>query len=129
MSVSEAGRKFCRGIAAGFAILFVASLHAQQYPAKPIRIISTTTAGWVNDTICRAYAGVISQASGQNVIVENRPGGGSIIGMQAPGGYTVAITTTEPLVYNPLLYVKLPYDAERDFYPANPKSGGMAPAN
>lgn len=88
----------------------------------------------MNDTIFRAYAGVISQASGQNVIVENRPGGGSIIGMQAlaaaaPDGYTVAITTTEPLVYNPLLYVKPPYDAERDSYPANPKSGGMAPAN
>ena len=66
-------------IAAGFSILFAASLHAQQYPVKPIRIISTTTAGRVNDTICRAYAAVISQASGQNVIVENRPGGGRII--------------------------------------------------
>lgn len=70
-------------IAAVFVILMDAPVHAQQYPAKPIRIISTTTAGGVNDTRCRAYAAVISQASGQNVIVENRPGRGSIIGMQA----------------------------------------------
>ena len=112
-------------------LLFAASLYAQQFPAKPMRIISTTSAGGVNDTICRAFAAAISQAAGQNVIVENRPGGGSIIGMQAlaaaaPDGYTVAITTTEPLVYNPLLYVKLPYDPDRDFIPVSQLSRGGA---
>jgi tripartite-type tricarboxylate transporter receptor subunit TctC len=116
-----------------FAALLLAPLHAQQFPSKPIRIISTTSAGGVNDTICRAYAASISQAVGQNVIVENRPGGGSIIGMQAlaasaPDGYTVAITTTEPLVYNPLLYTKLPYDPDRDFVAVSQISRGGAGA-
>src|SRR3954466_16428789 len=118
-----------------FLLACVAALpalsQAQQFPSKPIRIISTTSPGGVNDTICRAYASVIAQAVGQNVVVENRPGGGSIIGMQAlaasaPDGYTVAITTTEPLVYNPLLYTKLPYDADRDFIPVSQLSQGGA---
>jgi tripartite-type tricarboxylate transporter receptor subunit TctC len=102
---------------------------AQPFPAKPMRIISTTSPGGVNDTICRAYAGQLSQALGQPVVVENRPGAGSIIGMltlarSAPDGYTVAITTGEPLVYNPLLYTKLPYDPDNDFASVSQLSRG-----
>jgi tripartite-type tricarboxylate transporter receptor subunit TctC len=120
-----------RSIAVAAALALPSFVHAQAFPAKPMRIISTTSPGGVNDTICRAYAAAISQAVGQSVVVENRPGGGSIIGMQAlaaaaPDGYTVAITTTEPLVYNPLLYVKLPYDPDRDFIPVSQLSLGRA---
>jgi len=99
-----------------------AQTSVQAFPVKPLRIISTTAAGGVNDILSRAFAQAISQSVGQPVIVENKPGAGSIIGMttlaqSAPDGYTVALTTPEPLVYNPLLYVKLPYDAGRDFAP------------
>jgi tripartite-type tricarboxylate transporter receptor subunit TctC len=104
------------------AVALVSPASAQQFPSKPMRLISTTTAGGVNDTICRAFAQQISQNVGQPMVVENRPGAGSMIGMQAlakspPDGYTVALTTPEPLVYNPLLFTKLLYDPDNDFVP------------
>jgi tripartite-type tricarboxylate transporter receptor subunit TctC len=109
------------GVLAASALCAPNSL-AQQFPVKPIRIISPTAAGGVNDTMCRIYAQQISESVGQRVIVENRPGAGSMIGMQTlakspPDGYSVAVTTQEPLVYNPLLFTKLLYDPENDFLP------------
>jgi tripartite-type tricarboxylate transporter receptor subunit TctC len=93
---------------------------AQSFPLKPIRIIVPTSPGGLNDLLSRTLGQQIAESVGQPVLVENRPGGGSMIGMallakSPPDGYTVAITTAEPLVYNPLLYTKLPYDAEKDF--------------
>ena len=92
----------------------------QTYPAKPIRIIVPTPPGGANDTLTRHLAQVVSGNLGQPVITENRAGGGSMIGMLAlakspPDGYTLAITTAEPVIYNPFLYKELPYDADRDF--------------
>jgi tripartite-type tricarboxylate transporter receptor subunit TctC len=92
----------------------------QAFPVKPIKIIVPTSPGGLNDLLSRTLAQLLSESVGQSVLVENRPGGGSIIGMtalakSAPDGYTLAITTKEPLVYNPLLYTKLPYDADNDF--------------
>ncbi len=96
------------------------SILAQSYPAKPIRIIVPTSPGGLNDLLSRTLGKHIAESLGQAVLVDNRPGGGAMIGMSAlaksaPDGYTVAIATSEPLVYNPLLYVKLPYDADNDF--------------
>ena len=93
---------------------------AQSFPAKPIKIIVPTSPGGLNDLISRTLGQSISESVGQPVVVENRPGAGSMIGMLAlakspADGYTIAITTAEPLVYNPLLYTKMPYDAEKDF--------------
>jgi tripartite-type tricarboxylate transporter receptor subunit TctC len=93
---------------------------AQAFPAKPIRIIVPTSPGGLNDLLSRALGQYVSESVGQPVLVENRPGGGSMIGMafvakSQPDGYTLCITTKEPLVYNPLMYSKLPYDPERDF--------------
>jgi tripartite-type tricarboxylate transporter receptor subunit TctC len=93
---------------------------AQSFPVKPIKIIVPTSPGGLNDLLSRTLGQEISQSVGQPVITENRPGAGSMIGMLAlakspPDGYTVAITTAEPLVYNPLLYKTMPYDAEKDF--------------
>jgi tripartite-type tricarboxylate transporter receptor subunit TctC len=102
------------------ALLCACGAWAQPFPAKAIRIIVPTSPGGLNDLLSRALAQAVSESVGQPVVVENRPGGGSMIGMAAlakspPDGYTVAITTQEPLVYNPLLYTRLPYDAENDF--------------
>ena len=93
---------------------------AQAFPSKPIRVIVPTSPGGLTDLIARALATPVSKSVGQPVVVENRPGAGSIIGMTVlakspPDGYTVAITSSEPLVNNPLLYTRLPYDAENDF--------------
>jgi len=103
-----------------FCILWAPALLAQSFPVKPIRFIVPTSPGGLNDVIARALGQQISDSVGQPVLVENRPGAGSMIGMLAlakspPDGYTVAITTAEALVYNPLLYTKLPYDPENDF--------------
>ena len=110
----------------GAALLLLTSMaalppaQAQGYPSKPIKIIVPTSPGGLNDLLSRNLAQHVAESLGQPVVVENRPGGGSMIGMVAlakspPDGYTLAITTKEPLVYNPFLYSKLPYDAENDF--------------
>ncbi|MFM9971095.1 MAG: Bug family tripartite tricarboxylate transporter substrate binding protein [Burkholderiales bacterium] len=93
---------------------------AQSFPAKPIRIIVPTSPGGLNDLLSRGLAQQVSESIGQPVVVENRPGGGSMIGMQflsrsTPDGYTLGVTTKEPLVYNLFLYSKLPYDPDNDF--------------
>jgi tripartite-type tricarboxylate transporter receptor subunit TctC len=83
-----------------------------------------TSPGGLNDLTSRALAAQISDSIGQSVLVENRPGAGSMIGMSAlaksaPDGYTVGLTTGEPLTYNPLLFTRLPYDPDRDFAPVS----------
>jgi tripartite-type tricarboxylate transporter receptor subunit TctC len=104
------------------ALAAVPLLHAsaQNFPAKPVKIIVPTSPGGLNDAISRLLAQHVSESVAQPVLVENRPGAGSMIGMSAlakspPDGYTVAITTAEALIYNPLLYTKLPYDPDNDF--------------
>ena len=102
------------------ACLLLADASAQSYPNKPVRIIVPTSPGGLTDLLARNLGQAVAESLGQPVVVENRAGGGSIIGMVAlskspPDGYTVAITSKEPLVYNPLRYVKLPYDADTDF--------------
>lgn len=95
---------------------------AQAFPSKPIRIINPFAAGGLLDGTLRALAQQIGDSVGQQVVVENRPGGSTFIGMSAcaqaaPDGYTVCATTPDSLTYNPLLFTKLPYDAENDFAP------------
>ena len=109
-------------MAVAIAALGASLACAQQFPAKPIRIIVPTSPGGLNDLVSRSLGAQVSDSVGQPVLVENRPGAGSMIGMAAlakspPDGYTVGITTSEPLTYNPLLYTKLPYDRDNDFVP------------
>ena len=95
---------------------------AESYPAKPIRIIVSSSPGGVTDLLARTVGQLIGESMGTSVVVENRPGAGTLIGMTAcaraqPDGYTVCLTDNQSLVYNPLLYSRLPYDADRDFVP------------
>ena len=89
---------------------------------KPVRIIVAFAAGGPVDAMARTIAEPLSRALGRTVLVENRPGASSIIGMQAcakspPDGYTLCYTVADSLTYNPLLFKNLPYDAEKDFTP------------
>lgn len=98
----------------------VSTALAQSFPTKPLRFTVTLAAGAQTDRLARALAQQMSESVGQPIVVDNKPGGGSIVGMLAlakspPDGYSVVITTAEPLIYNPLLYTKLPYDPENDF--------------
>ncbi|MFM9969218.1 MAG: Bug family tripartite tricarboxylate transporter substrate binding protein [Burkholderiales bacterium] len=95
---------------------------AQAYPAKPVRIIVPFAAGGALDATARIVGTPMAESMGQPVIVENRPGGSSIIGMQAcarapADGYTTCFTVADSLSYNPHLFRDLPYDAEKDFAP------------
>jgi tripartite-type tricarboxylate transporter receptor subunit TctC len=95
---------------------------AQAYPTKPIRIIVPYPAGGGIDVISRVLGERLSQRLGQPVLVDNRPGGGTILAAEqvaraAPDGYTLMVTTDATLSVNPHLYSKLSYDPVKDFAP------------
>ena len=103
-------------------VLPCAPAFAQQWPAKPLRIIVPFPPGQGADIVGRLVAERLTAVLGQQVIVENRPGAGSMLGTEfaakAPGdGYTLLIGGTSALVINPHLYSKLGYDTLRDFAP------------
>lgn len=94
---------------------------AQQYPARPIRLIVTFAPGGAPDIVARILAAALDKPLGQSVIVENRTGANGIIGMQAvanaePDGYTI-LHTPPAFVINPSVYKTLPFDIVRDFAP------------
>jgi len=93
--------------------------HAQgAYPSKPIRMIVPLAPGGPSDTIARIVGARMTEALGQNIIVENRPGASGIIGTEAtaraPGdGYTIELVSNT-ISINPAVFKKLPYDFEKD---------------
>lgn len=95
---------------------------AAEYPVRVIRIILPQPAGGGTDTVARAIAQKLTDAWGQQVIVDNRPGANGIIGMELaakskPDGYTLLYGFTSVLTINPSVYKSLPYDTLRDFAP------------
>jgi tripartite-type tricarboxylate transporter receptor subunit TctC len=95
---------------------------ATGFPDRPIRIVLPTSAGSGVDITARAIAQKLSEAWGQQVIVDNRPGANGIIGMEAvakakPDGYTLLQGFTSALTINPYVYKTLPYDTFRDYAP------------
>ena len=94
---------------------------AQQYPAKPVRIIVPSPPAGGTDIIGRVLAEHFSRTLGQQFFVENKPGAGNLIGIEAAArsahdGYTLLMTAST-LVLNTVLYKKVPYDPIRDFAP------------
>jgi tripartite-type tricarboxylate transporter receptor subunit TctC len=95
---------------------------AQEYPTKPIRIIAQFAPGSSTDTTARIIAQRLSEDWGQQVIVDNRPGAGGVVGTEigaraAPDGYTLTMAPSSAFGTAPSLYEKPPYDATRDFEP------------
>ena len=98
------------------------SLHAQTYPAKPVRIIVATSPGGPYDEAARAIGPRLTEIWGQTVIVDNRPGAANIIGAtaaarSAPDGYTYFLANVASQAITPNLRKKLPYDPQKDFAP------------
>jgi len=92
---------------------FVLPAAAQKFPAGPMHIIVPFAAGGLTDALARVLGNQVAEAIGQPVIVENRSGAGSIIGMETcakakPDGQTVCLTVADSLSYNPQLYANLP---------------------
>jgi len=101
-----------------------ASCMAQTYPSRPVRIIVPFAPGGGSDIFGRTLAVRLSEALGPQVLVENRPGGNTLIGAElaaraAPDGYTLFLSTNGTVAINPSLYKKLPYDAVKDFAPVS----------
>jgi len=95
---------------------------AQNYPVKPVRFIAPFPPGGSTDFLARIVALKISEAMGQQVVVENRGGAGGTIGVEAaaraaPDGYTIVMGHIGTFGVNPTLYPKLPYDAIKSFAP------------
>jgi tripartite-type tricarboxylate transporter receptor subunit TctC len=94
---------------------------AQTYPTKPIRLVVAQSSGGNADFVARAYAQRLAERFGQQIVVDNRPGGAGIIGTETvaralPDGYTLLLAPTG-FGINPALYPKLPFDPQRDFAP------------
>jgi tripartite-type tricarboxylate transporter receptor subunit TctC len=116
--------------ALAFASLALASLalatvaRAADYPSRPIHLIVPYAAGGAADSIARVLARHIGSTIGQTVVVENRGGGGSIVGTEFvnksdPDGYTLLLGQSGPISINPAVYKSLPYDLLKDFAPVS----------
>ena len=97
------------------AVLCGSSAAAQDYPARPIRVITVTSAGGTSDIFMRALADEMHKGLGQPIVIENRPGGAFNIGARAcaeaaPDGYTICILPGEPIAFNQFLFKSLAYD-------------------
>ncbi len=104
-----------------FAAMLAGGALAQNYPAKPVRIVVPSSAGGGTDIVARILAPELSKRIGQQVIVDNRPGAGTMIGIEAvakspPDGYTLLMGLST-LAINSALYNKVPYDPVKDFAP------------
>jgi len=95
---------------------------AEDYPARPLRVITANGAGGTSDIFVRALAEKLQARLGQPVIVENRPGGAMIIAGRACAdaandGYTICLLPNETLTLNQFTYKSISYDPEKDFAP------------
>jgi tripartite-type tricarboxylate transporter receptor subunit TctC len=103
------------------ACLGIGAAAAQGYPVKPLRIVVPFAPGGPNDILARVIGQKLTEAWGQQTIVENRPGGGTVIGTEVvakspPDGYTLLMVSTSHTT-NPTLLHKLPFDTLRDLAP------------
>ena len=105
------------------AVALLAAAHASaQYPDRPLRYIVPQAPGSASDTSARIIAFELTRILGQQVVVDNRPGGGLVIGIDmvvraAPDGYTIGYGNIGGLAINRTILPKVPYDAVRDVQP------------
>lgn len=103
-------------------VLSATCASAQTWPSKPIRVYLPQPPGAGVDIVLRKAFEDISPRLGQAMVIENRPGGNSVVATEAcanavPDGHTICVLNSDPVVSNPLLYAKLPYDVDRDLRP------------
>jgi tripartite-type tricarboxylate transporter receptor subunit TctC len=123
--VEDAGMAARRAVLGGAAALLAAGAPAAQeaaYPSRPVRLIVALGAGGDVDLVTRVVGHRMAELLGQPLVVENRPGAGSLVGHEAaaravPDGYTLIMSTISALTANLALYDRLPYDPVHDFVP------------
>ncbi len=111
-----------RAVISGAVMAFAVGVSAQEFPARPVKIVVPQTPGGASDALARIVGQKLSEKWQQPVVVENRPGAGGNVGMefvaQAPAdGYTLLMSYVGSHAINAALYKKLPFDPERDFAP------------
>ena len=111
-----------QSLIAGVLSVIVTVAAAQDFPNKAITIISPFPPGGGTDTLARLVASGMAEKMGWKTVVENKPGGGSNLALDAtarakPDGYTLVLAQTDNIVLNPWLYEKLSYDTFKDFAP------------
>lgn len=142
---TKRARRACLAVAlaAGLPALSVTALAQAPYPNRPIRFIVPYPPGGGTDFTAREIGSRISEALGQSVVIDNRPGAGATLGhglaaKAAPDGYTILLGTTGGVVSGPALGVKIAYDPVTDFAPVGflvhvpytlITSGGLAAGN
>ena len=110
-------------------------LPRSDWPNRPVKAITTTSAGGLSDIFMRALGEELRQRWGQPLIIENRPGGAMNLGTRAcadspPDGYTICITNADAMLYNQFLFKNLPFDPETSLQPItnavppDPHAGG-----
>jgi putative tricarboxylic transport membrane protein len=110
-------------LAFAFAVTLAGGIaHSADYPSRSIHLIVPYAAGGAADSVARVLAKRVGQALGQTIVVENRGGGGSIVGTEfvnksEPDGYTLLLGQSGPISINPAVYKSLPYDPVKDFAP------------
>jgi len=118
MKTVNVARLACAALAAAAA----GAVFAQAgYPSKPVRMIVPSSAGGGTDIVARIIAPELSKRFGQQIVIDNRPGAGTMIGIEVAAkspadGYTVLMGLST-LAINSALYKKVPYDPQRDFAP------------
>jgi tripartite-type tricarboxylate transporter receptor subunit TctC len=119
-------RRTALAAAAALAAALTGGAHAQdKYPNKPVTVVVPQAAGGANDAIARIVAQKLTEQTGQQFIVENRPGAGGNIGTAhaakaRPDGYTIMLTADSSYVINPSLYKSTGFDPLKDFEPVTP---------
>lgn len=113
---------FCRFGLAIVGATIVAGVHAQNYPSKPVRLIVPYPPAGATDIFARMLGAKLTEALGQQMVIEQRPGAAGVIGADvaakaAPDGYTLWVGQASNLAINQHLMKKLPYDPVRDFTP------------
>jgi tripartite-type tricarboxylate transporter receptor subunit TctC len=102
------------------AALLCSTVEAQNWPAKPVRLVVPFAPGGSSSIVARSFAAEMEKALGQSIIIDNKGGGGGNVAMAEvahadPDGYTLIIGHVGSLAVNPFLYEKLPFDTNRDF--------------
>jgi tripartite-type tricarboxylate transporter receptor subunit TctC len=108
--------------AAAFFIALAGPVHAETFPNRPVRILVPYEPGGITDIAARLVGAKLTEYWGQQVVVENRPGGNGLIAMSAavravPDGYTLVMASGGDVSLNPALLKTMPYDVERDLVP------------
>src|SRR4051812_40099547 len=115
-------RVFVAAIAAAVAGVTAVPARAQDYPNRPITLVVPFAPGGSTSIVARIVADKLSEALGQQIVVENRPGAGGTVGTRAvakstPDGYTLLLGYTGTLAIGPTLYPNAGYDPRKDFAP------------